>query len=136
MDPVAVGPLDWLVVPANWQGVVLALLAALCMSAANVLDKAAGLGTVLAGIVLAALLTLIAIPFAAIAFRLHWTWWPLIGLMIGVASLRVRRGLDSLAALLEQRLPGAAADRITGIVAGGKKPDPPAPAPAPASGDR
>lgn len=118
MDPVTVGPLDWLLVPANWQGIVLAELAAICMSAANVLDRQAGLATVLAGMILSVLLTAIAIPFAVFTFHLSWPWWPVIGLAMGVASLRVRRGLDALAALLEQRLPGAAADRITAVVNG------------------
>lgn len=121
MDPVAIGPLDWLAVPSNWQGLVLALIAALCMSAASVLDKQAGLATVLVGIVLAALLTVIAIPLSVFAFHLSWPYWPLIGAGMGVASLRVRRGLDALAGMLEQRLPGVVADRVT-AAAGGTPP--------------
>lgn len=123
MDPATVGPLEWLGHAVNWQGLILAELVAFCMSAANVLDRQAGLGTVLAGVVLAAVLTFIAIPLAVFIFHLSWPYWSLIGLAMGVASLRVRRGLDALAALLEQRLPTAAADRVTAIVGG--QPSPP-----------
>lgn len=119
MDPFAQSaPLDWLAVPANWQGLVLAVIAAICLSAANLLDRQAGFATVLAGIVLSVLLTVIAIPFAVLSLHLSWPWWSLIGVAMGVASLRVRRGLDALAEKLEQRLPDAAADRVTDIVGG------------------
>lgn len=122
MDPTAIGPLDWLAVPVNLQGLALALVAALCMSAANLLVKSAGLATVLASVLMAVVLTVIAIPFA-VMFKLAWPWWSLIGLLLGVASLRVPRTLDAFAAKLEERLPGAAADRVTHLVRGDSPPE-------------
>ena len=118
MDP-AIGPLEWFVVPANGQGLVLALIAAFCMAGATLVQKTAGLEGVLSGIVTAALLTVIAIPLTASYFHLAWPWWPVIGLFNGVASLRVVRTLDAFAERLEQRLPDAGADRVTNLVRGG-----------------
>lgn len=128
MDPASLGPLDWFAVPANGQGLLLAMIAALCMSAATLLYRTAGLLAVLAGVVTAGLLTAIAIPLASSYFHLAWPWWPCIGLFNGVASLRVVRALDVFAERLERRLPDAGADRVTALVRGGAPPtDPGAP---------
>jgi len=121
----ALGPLDWFAVPANGQGLLLALIVALCMSAATLLYRTAGLLAVMAGVVTAGLLTAIAIPLAASYFHLAWPWWPCIGLVNGIASLRVVRALDVFAERLEKRLPDAGADRVTALVRGGAPADPP-----------
>lgn len=125
MDPSTLGPLDWFAVPANGQGLMLALIAALCMSVATLLYRTSGLLSVLIGVVTAALLTSIAIPIMASYFHLSWPWWPVIGLFNGVASLRVVRTIDAFAERLEKRLPDAGADRITALVRGGASADPP-----------
>lgn len=125
MDPSALGPLDWFAVPANGQGVVIALIVACCTSVVTLVYNSVGLTLVLLGIMMAALFTAMAIPLAAFYFHLAWQWWPFIGLANGVASLRVIRGLDALASRLEKRLPDAAADRVTSMVRGGATPDQP-----------
>ena len=127
MDPAALGPLEWFNVPANGQGLMLALLAALCMSVATLLYKTAGLLSVLSGVVMAGILTVIVVPLMATYFRLAWPWWPLIGLFNGVASQRVVRGLDVFADKLEHSLPGAGAARVTALVRGGAADSPPDP---------
>lgn len=125
MDPSSLGPLDWFAVPANGQGVVIALIVACCVSVVTLVYKNVGLTLVLLGIVMSALFTVMAIPLAVSYFRLAWQWWPFIGLANGVASLRIVRGLDALASRLEKRLPDAAADRVTAMVRGGATPDQP-----------
>lgn len=118
MDLSALGPLDWFAVPANGQGVAIALIVACCTSVVTLVYKSVGLMLVLLGIIMAALFTVMAIPLAAFYFHLAWQWWPFIGLFNGVASLRIVRGLDTFAARLEKRLPDAGADRVTAIVRG------------------
>lgn len=119
MDLSTVGPFDWLMVPANGQGLLLAVIAACCMSVVTLLYKGVGLVMVLLGVLMAVAFTVAAIPLAAFIFHLAWPWWPIIGLFMGVASLRIVRGLDVFAEKLEARLPGAGADRVTSIVRGG-----------------
>ena len=116
MDPLTLGPLDWFTVPANNQGLVLALVAACCMAVVSLLYNSAGLLTVLLGVLMAVLLTAVVVPLAALYFHLLWAWWPVIGLFNGVASLRVMRGLDAFAARLEKTLPGRAAGRVETMV--------------------
>ena len=116
MDPLTLGPLDWFTVPANNQGLVLALVSAFFMSVVSLLYNGAGLLTVLLGVLMAILLTAISVPLAGLYFHLLWAWWPVIGLFNGVASLRVMRGLDAFAARLEKTLPGRAAGRVEELV--------------------
>lgn len=128
MDSAVIGPLEWFNVPANGQGLLLALIAALCMSVATLFYRTSGLLSVLIGVATATLLTSVAIPLVASYFHLSWPWWPVIGLFNGVASLRVVRTIDAFAERLERRLPDAGADRVTSLVRGGGSPtDPGAP---------
>ncbi len=80
-------PLDWLV--DNLDGMVLALIATFSAATVAAFLKGARGFTILISLLSAFMLTGMSVPVAAIYWGLHWVWWPVIGVVVGMTSLSI-----------------------------------------------
>lgn len=78
-------PLEWFI--ANYDGMLLALIATFSAATATAMLRGARGTTILIGLLSAFMFTGMGVPLVAINWGLHWAWWPVLGGLIGLTSL-------------------------------------------------
>ncbi|MCF8533056.1 MAG: hypothetical protein K9G48_08640 [Reyranella sp.] len=96
-------PLEWFY--DNLDGMVLALIATFSAATVAAFLKGARGVTILISLLSAFMLTGMSVPVAAIYWSLHWVWWPVIGVGVGMTSLSIMWFAIKFAERLQSRAP-------------------------------
>ena len=99
-------PIDWFI--ENYDGMLLALIGTLSAATATAMLRGARGLTILVGLVSAFMFTGTFVPLAAIYWNLHWAWWPVLGVGIGLTSLSLMWFAIKFADRVQQRAPDIA----------------------------
>lgn len=96
-------PLDWFI--ANFDGMLLALIATFSAATATAMLRGARGLTIFIGLLSSFMFTGMSVPVAAIYWGLHWVWWPVLGGGIGLTSLSMMWFAIKFADRVQQRAP-------------------------------